>query len=58
MTKKDYKAIAKAISETYNESDAGGRETLRLLVSALNPVFHDDNFRFDEGRFSEACFKK
>jgi hypothetical protein len=46
MTKKDYVAIARCISQA---------QTVRALADALCEVFAADNERFDRRRFMAAC---
>lgn len=47
MTKKDFKQFADAIAEIKNEDERN------KLIERLNPVFRDNNCRFDEQRFRE-----
>lgn len=53
MTRKDYVAIAKAISES------GVKELDKMIVArSMAEVFKKDNERFDYSRFFEACIQK
>lgn len=47
MTKKHYKEFANALAQIQNENE---REK---ITDFLIPVFTNDNYRFDEGRFRE-----
>ena len=53
MTRKDYVAIAKAISES------GVKELDKMIVArSMAEVFKENNERFDYSRFFEACIQK
>ena len=55
MTKKDYKIIAKAISQArLNIPDL---LNVPNLITQLSREFLRDNPRFDQNRFEEACKK-
>lgn len=47
MTKKIYQLFANALGMMSNN------EERELIMHYLFPVFHSDNFRFDEERFKE-----
>ena len=53
MTRKDYIAIAKALSNVEFSTFSKGR-----VIDALCDVFQDDNPRFDADRFKEAVNRK
>ena len=54
MTRKDYKMIAKAIVETFNETDMSADARLNLAWK-LALEFALDNPNFDKQKFFEAC---
>jgi len=53
MTRKDYIAIAKALSNVEFSTFSKGR-----VIDALCDVFQDDNPRFDADRFRNAIDRK
>jgi hypothetical protein len=55
MTKKDYIAIAKVLSEVAPDLDS---EQFAYLVQKLGEIFKADNSLFDRVRFHEAIFGK
>ena len=61
MTRKDYKLIAKAISEAVNTysterlATANPNEVLTLVTANLSHSLGEDNPRFDKARFWSAC---
>ncbi len=60
MTKKDFTLIANAIGRTRMASNIGKKkrtpeQVLDLLVTDLSASLRNDNPRFDEARFRQAC---
>lgn len=59
MTKKDYIKLAKLIKENTIDPEDGDSNTYLInwneLVNGLSYILKDDNPRFDEQRFIEAC---
>lgn len=47
MTKKDFKQFADAFASIQNEKER------QDIINKCIPIFHSNNFRFDEGRFRE-----
>lgn len=52
MTRKDYVAAAKVISQVKDKQDK------TLLVSTFSELFQNDNPLFDYSRFKKACGEK
>ena len=60
MSKKHYKAVAKAINDTFIDyADAApvARKAIALVAARVALVFKGDNTNFDMQRFVEACCK-
>jgi len=57
MSRKNYKAIAKVVNREYhNTEDMGCRHGMKELILNLMDVFAEDNPRFDNIKFENACF--
>jgi hypothetical protein len=59
MTKKHYTAVAKIINKRLNEKQTapiGEYEVVEVLALDLAHFFRDENPRFNEDRFLEACY--
>ena len=54
MTRKDYKMIANAIRETFNETDMSFNARMELMYK-LEVEFKIDNPNFDRHKFYDAC---
>lgn len=55
MTKKDYIAIARAISVSERPNTSETRDSIDELAKRLCSIFAADNPRFDRARFLKAC---
>lgn len=58
MTKKDYKSIAKVLSEVYANSNTSNQlDNLELIVNELIAMFKKDNPKFESSKFVYAIHK-
>ena len=57
MSRKDYKAIAKAVADS-TMFDNRGLIDKGILISKLCEVFRLENGRFDAIKFADACVYK
>ena len=55
MTKKHFIKIAAAMEKIYESGDFDERAGIRRAIYALSEVFKEENPRFDEQRFEDAC---
>jgi hypothetical protein len=55
MSRKDYRAFASVIKAMKEGQEAGFTPSLRDLALALSGVFAQENDRFDQQKFLEAC---
>lgn len=53
MTRKDYVEVAKILNQFSNRIDS---HDFNDLVFEFSEFFLEDNSRFDEDKFSEACY--
>lgn len=56
MNRKDYEAVAHAVSVIYGRPDVD-KKTMHLMIGAMTARFALDNANFNEDRFVEACMK-
>jgi len=59
MTRKQYTAVAQIINKRLNEklkAPIGEYEVVEVLALDLAHYFRDENPRFNEDRFLEACY--
>jgi hypothetical protein len=56
MTRKDYEAVAIAISKYCDETESAMRlDTVEDIVEILAEIFATDNPRFNTDKFRQAC---